>query len=372
MMPDVTLSELMHMARAMTLKYGFCGIPRGGVKAGIVADPEIDPVIKQEILKEFGLKLAPVIKKRIYEPGMDMGIGPGDLSCIWQSAGLKQSRYMKPVTHSRSGYFTGLTVFIAAEAALEKLGIQFNRCTAALEGFGNVGGALAAEYAKRGVKIVAVSTIDGAIYNEKGFDIQELRSQYRRHKSRMINYVNGEIIGMDELFRLNVDILSPCARSWSISEKNADQVQARIVSPGANCAVTPEAEQILADRGILSLPHFVASSGGALGSTMEFLGCTERQILNFTQTEMKKKIVTLLSSAEKEKILPIELAEREALTKFGKMQALQQDTWRSNTIHIAMSMYKTGMLPAILTRKFLPGYLKSKLWSDSILTGIVQ
>ncbi len=367
MMPDVTLPELMHMARAMTLKYGFLGIPRGGVKAGIIADPESNPVTKQEILMEFGQKLAPIIQKRIYEPGMDMGIGPEDLSCIWRAAGLKESRRLKPISHARSGYYTSLTVFAAAQAAVEKIGLEFNQCTTALEGFGNVGSSLVTEYAKRGVKVVAVSTINGAVYNSKGFSVEQLLSQYAHYKSQMINHVGGERIDLDELLNLDVDILSPCARGWSITEKNAGRIQAKIIAPGANCAVSPETERILSERGILSVPHFVASCGGALGSTMEFLGCTEEQILHFINNEVKKKIVNLLAIAERTHQLPLDLAEKEALGKFSKMQVVQQGGWKSKAVQVGMGLYKIGILPTQITRRLLPRYLRGRLWSDSIL-----
>ncbi len=367
MMPDVTITELMHMARAMTLKYGFLGIPRGGVKAGIVADSEIDPDIKREILKEFGMKLAPIIQKRIFEPGMDMGIGPDDLSCIWKYAGLRESPKVNPISHSRSGYYTSLTVLAAAQSAIAKQGLTFNKCTAALEGFGNVGGSLAMEYYRHGVKVVAVSTINGAIYNENGFDIPELLSKYKRYRSRMIDHVDGDTIDMADLFTVEVDILSPCARSWSISTKNADLIRAKVISPGANCAVTYDAERILSARSILSVPHFVASGGGILGSTMEFLGCTDKQIKDFIQREVKKKIDNLLAIAEMEMQLPLELAEKEALGKFGKMQIVKQGNWRSTVIQAGMGLYKSGLLPSRITRSYLPGYLKQKLWSDSIL-----
>ncbi len=369
MMPDVTPHELTHLARTMTLKYGFLGIPRGGAKAGIIADPENNPTTKREILQEFGEKLAPLVQKSIYEPGSDMGVDLDALRVIRKSAGFRVSRRLNPIAHAQSGYYTSFSVLAAAQAAVEKLGLNFSRCTAALEGFGNVGGPLAMSYAERGVKVLAISTIQGAVYDPKGLNIARLLKLNREFGSSMVNHVEGERIGRDELLSLNVDIFSPCARAWSITLQNVDHIQAKIIAPGANCAVTTDAEIVLLKRGILSIPHFVASCGGALGSTMEFLGCTEVQISDFIQSEVKRKITNVIYKAEKEKILPLELAERESLQKFNRMQVMSRRGMKMVKIRIGMGAYKAGLLPGRFIRRFLPGYFKKMLWSDSIFIG---
>ena len=368
MMPTVSLLELKHMARAMTLKYGFLGIPRGGMKAGIKADPEGDPATKQAILAEFGRKLSPMVRRQILQLGMDMGVGPEDFDGLMRAAGLGEARSSDPVSHSRSGFFTSLTVFSGVKVATEAIGLDLGRCTAAIQGFGSVGSTLAQRLAGRGVKLIAVSTIKGAMHNADGFDIDDLLENARRHGSGMVEHLVGERIGMDELLELEVDVLSPCAGSWSVSLNNAHRIRAKVVCPGANCAVTPDAERILFDRGIVSVPHFAASCGGALGSTMEFLGCTEAQIESFVEREVERKQRNLVARARREGALPLDLAEEDALVKFGRMQRTQQANWRSRLMGIGMRAYKSGVLPAPVTRSLLPRYLGGRLWSDSTLT----
>jgi glutamate dehydrogenase/leucine dehydrogenase len=367
MMPDVSLNELKHIAHTMTLKYGFLGIPRGGAKAAIITAPEGDPVIKREILSEFGEKMAPLILKGVYEPGADMGVGSQDLHYILSAAGLKMNRRRDPVSHASSGYFTSMTVFAAAQVAVEKLGMVFNKCTAAVQGFGNVGGALAQLYTRYGVKVVSVSTIEGSVYNTSGLDITNLRNLYRQHGSSMVNHVDGEKIENNDLLSMNVDIISPCARMWSITEKNADKIRAKIIAPGANCAVSLGADRILFSRGILSIPHFTANCGGALGSTMQFLGCTETQIAQFVELEIKRKISNLLNKSEREGVLPIVLAKEEALRKFNRMQSIQTQSSMKQIIRIGMYAYRVGLFPPGIMRRFIPQYLKNKFWADSIL-----
>jgi glutamate dehydrogenase/leucine dehydrogenase len=256
-----------------------------------------------------------------------------------------------------------LTVLAAAQAAVEKLQLKFPRCTAAIEGFGNVGGSLALGYARQGVKVVAVSTIQGAIYDPHGLDIPRLLKIYREFGSGMVEKASAEQISKEEIVELDVDILSPCARGWSITEQNAERIKAKIIAPGANCPVTPEAERILAEKRILSVPHFAANCGGALGSTMEFLGCKKEQIANFIAVEVKKKITVLLDKAECQQILPSELAEKEALAKLKAMRTSYQNGLKSIALRLGMEAYKSGLLPAGLTRIALLHYLKRRLWS---------
>jgi glutamate dehydrogenase (NAD(P)+) len=366
MMPNVGLEELKDLARAMTLKYGFLGIPSGGAKAGIIADPEMDPSEKRSILFEFGSKLSPLIKTGIYDPGMDMGIGPEDLRCIHEAAGLKKSKQLNQISHARTGLYTSFSVLAATQASLQHHGLNFDKCTAAIEGFGNVGGSLASCYAERGVKVIAVSTVRGAVYDYKGLDVGKLQAAYRRYRSDMIDKVDGEKIQLQDLIALPVDILSPCAQAYSITSKNVNQITAKIITPGSNCAVTRDAEEMLYQKGILSIPFFAANCGGALGGTMEFLGCTESQIFNYIYSEIAKKVSNMIVKAEKDKGRIYELAEQEAFNKFAMMGRVQKKSLKSKAVRIAMEMYKANILPVYITRRIVPRYLKSRFWADSM------
>ncbi|MFC1919413.1 Glu/Leu/Phe/Val dehydrogenase, partial [Chloroflexota bacterium] len=170
------------------------------------------------------------------------------------------------VARARTGYFTSLSVLAATKSAARYVGMELGRCTVAIEGFGKVGSSLANELSKEGARVVAVSTSEGAIYSEKGLDVGELTRLYKELGSSFIkSYSNADLIEKGQLLELKVDVLSPCAEYHSIDSDKADRIQARVVCSGANIPAMPEAEQILYQKGVLSVPYFAANCGGVLG-----------------------------------------------------------------------------------------------------------
>jgi glutamate dehydrogenase/leucine dehydrogenase len=165
--PNVSLQELQDLAYKMTLKFGYVGIANGGAKAGIIGNPEGSVEERMALLRKFSDAIQPV--KHTFFPHADMGTTRAEIN----EAFGKSDRRKEP-SREQSGFFTASSVVICASVAANHLGKQMNELTAAIEGFGKVGSAVASFLQQLGVRIVAVSTSRGAIFNNNGLNISEL------------------------------------------------------------------------------------------------------------------------------------------------------------------------------------------------------
>jgi glutamate dehydrogenase (NAD(P)+) len=151
-----------------------------------------------------------------------------------------------------------------------KQGRRVTDYTVAIQGFGNVGATLARLLHLEGVKVVAVSDSRGAVYNPNGLDVPAAVAHKQEH-GMLEGLASAEAITNEELIELPCDILAPCALEQVVTEENADRVKATIVCEGANGPVTPAADMILEDRGVLVLPDVLANAGGVVVSYFEWV-----------------------------------------------------------------------------------------------------
>ncbi|MGH7341803.1 MAG: Glu/Leu/Phe/Val family dehydrogenase, partial [Candidatus Rokuibacteriota bacterium] len=165
---------------------------------------------------------------------------------------------------------TGRGVMIVAREAAKHLGLDIARATVAVQGFGNVGSVSADLIAKAGARIVAVTDWKGGVYNATGLDIPKLLEHAKAHKT-VEGFPGGEPLGNEQLFALEVDILIPAALENQITVENAAGVRARILVEAANGPVTPEANNILQQRGVFVVPDILANSGGVTVSYFEWV-----------------------------------------------------------------------------------------------------
>ncbi|MBP1759538.1 MAG: glutamate dehydrogenase, partial [Firmicutes bacterium] len=133
--------------------------------------------------------------------------------------------------------------------------------TAVVQGFGKVGWHLAKLYQLDGVRVLAVSDVDTAIYDKKGLDILDVY-EYVKGSGTLRGYPKAKEIGNGELLELESDIIAPCAVQNVITEENAPRIKAKFLIEGANGPTTPEAEKILIDKGVFIAPDIWANSGG--------------------------------------------------------------------------------------------------------------
>jgi glutamate dehydrogenase/leucine dehydrogenase len=149
------------------------------------------------------------------------------------------------------------------------LGLHPEECTVAIQGFGNVGGWAARVAHERGYQVVAVSDSDGAIFCETGLNIPAL-VRHQMETGAVVGFEGAVNITNDELLTLAVDVLLPAALGEVIHAGNADKVQCKIVVEGANHPVTPVADAILNERGVLVVPDILANAGGVIVSYFEW------------------------------------------------------------------------------------------------------
>lgn len=327
MLPDITTHEIFLLARAMTYKKATMGVPVGGAKAGIWEDPNVSGPRREAIFRAFGKAMKPLYKANIVLYGSDMGVNDPDVKIFREEAGYPSPPKADSSQELRDGdplenHFTGYGVVVSAKEACKFSGVNMFGARVAIEGFGKVGGGAARYFLKEGAKIVALSTIKGAIYNEKGLDMTKMFDLRKSFGDEgILKYKDAKVIGKEELFFLPVEIFVPGGRPLVIHEKNVDKVKAKVIASGANIPITEGALESLFKKGVIIVPDFIANSGGSTA------GLSRRSGLNTDQTFIAiEKVIgantrEILEAAAKEKINPTKLAIRRALDKVRKAKA---------------------------------------------------
>ena len=159
--------------------------------------------------------------------------------------------------------------------------------TLAIQGFGKVGMYAAIEGYAKGAKVVAVSDVTGALYNEKGLNIAEL-TRYVKEKKVVKDFPDARHISNEDLLTLDVDVLAPCALESVINVDNAADVRAKIIVEGANGPTTREADEILDSRGVIVVPDILANGGGVVVSYFEWV--QDISWLFWTEDEVRNKL----------------------------------------------------------------------------------
>lgn len=362
MLPDVSISELQGLARVMSLKFNFLGMREGGAKAGIVADPSMPQEEKLAVLRTFAEIASPLLKTRAYVPASDMGTTNQEIRYMLESIGSK-APHDKVEKKGNGEFYVAVSVFAGGQAAARHINLDLSQSNLAIEGFGKIGSSVAKVFSQKGTKVVAISTVKGAIYNPDGLNVDRLiRIKNEVGEDVVSAYKEARTIEKSELLTLEVDILSPCARHHSINLKNVEKIKAQIISAGANIPVTREAAQVLWQKGKLYLPDFVTNCGGILGSSMQRAGLNVKFIENFIVREIGRKISEIIEVSEKKNISPIEIAEREVEKRLtGIKTRHKQKTAKRILFDIALKVYKKNLIPTCLVKLYAPRYFKAKL-----------
>ena len=271
--PTVTLEHTRDLAELMTWKTALVGIPFGGGKSGICLDPRTFPAEnKTAIIKEYVHMISAELHSGAYVPAPDLGSTTSDMAVIYGETHLPESVTGKP---PRVGGLpgrreaTGLGVAHTAVLACDDiLGEPITDRRVAVQGFGNVGEWTCRFLAERGARVVAVSDLSGGVHNEAGLSIEALAEH--THRTGGVAGAEGDAITNEELLAMEVDILVPAAIEGVLHAGNAARVSARLVLEAANGPTTPEAETILAGKGITIVPDILANSGGVIASYVEW------------------------------------------------------------------------------------------------------
>ena len=299
--PNVNFDEVKALSIWMTIKCCVAGIPYGGGKGGITLDPrDYSEAELERISRAYAEAISPLIGEKIDIPAPDVNTNGKIMSWMVDA-------YENVVKKSAPGVFTGKPVEFggslarteatgygvnfAAVQALEKLGKDVKGATYAIQGFGNVGYHTGYYAHKAGAKIVAVSTVDVAIYNENGLDMEALFKEYQTNGFITNKAGYGKEISNAELLALDVDVLAPCALENQLTSENAGKVRAKIVVEGANGPTTPEADAILRQNGVLVVPDILANCGGVVVSYFEWVQNLQGYYWEFDEVQEKETVV---------------------------------------------------------------------------------
>jgi glutamate dehydrogenase (NAD(P)+) len=364
MVPEIDEVKIRRLASNMTLKYGFLGMPRGGAKAAVRGDPEAPEAERLQLLADFGRAIAPLLRHRILSLGADAGTDPPGITHMLETVGVSaQRRWSEAVP---PGYYPALTVLTGLRQAARHLGLDLEGCSVAVQGWGKVGSALGRLLAQSKMRIVAISTSRGAIYNGQGLDVGELLRLARTDGSRVVDlYRDAERIELDSLLGLEVDVLCPCAISDAVHSGNAAAIRARTIVSGANNAVTPEADRTLFERGVLCLPDFVTNCGIILGSAMELAWIPTQQVAVFIEKYVGASMARLLDEAHRQHVPVRDVAVPYAQRRFARMcRDAERTTVLDRLVKLGVALNRRNLVPAPLVAAVSRTYFKRMLAED--------
>ncbi|MCH7945703.1 MAG: Glu/Leu/Phe/Val dehydrogenase, partial [Armatimonadetes bacterium] len=190
---------------------------------------------------------------------------------------------------------TGRGVIVTTEEAAKILDLDLSSAKVAIQGFGNVASVAGYLVSDLGAKVVAVSNSTGGIYNANGLPIHELCDRYVSPGGNIHNFKECDEITNEELIELDCDVLIPSAISQQIHKDNADKIKAKLVVEGANGPTTPEADQILSDKGVLVVPDILANAGGVVTSYFEWV--QDLQNFFWEESEVNQRLTRIMRKA---------------------------------------------------------------------------
>lgn len=278
--PDVTLDEVKALSIWMTFKCCVTGIPYGGAKGGVCVDPkELSQGELERLARGYVRGLWKYLGEKIDIPAPDVGTNGQVMAWMIDEYIKLSGNYSlgsftgKPTILGGSkgrDEATGAGVAVIAREAAKKMGLELDGATVAIQGFGNVGGYTAKHIQQKGAKIVAVGLRDSAIYNEDGFDYEDLNSYRQIHKT-LKGYPKATEISLEDFWSLNVDILIPAAIENAIDGNIAQMINAKLICEAANGPITTKADRVLEEKGILVTPDILTNAGGVTVSYFEWV-----------------------------------------------------------------------------------------------------
>jgi glutamate dehydrogenase/leucine dehydrogenase len=280
--PDVDIDEVRALAAWMTWKCAVVNIPYGGAKGAVQVDPAaLSDRELARLTRRYTAAILPVLGPEMDIPAPDVGTDARVMGWIMDTYSMFKGYAVpgvvtgKPIEIGGSlgrKEATGRGVVIVTDEIAFRLGISMQKAKIAVQGFGNVGGAAARIFYEKGCNVVAVSDVDGGVYNESGLNIEEV-AQYMQANRTLKGYSAKGVraISNEELLTLDADILIPAAIENQITEEIAPRVRARVVVEGANGPTTTRADEILSQKGVVVVPDILANAGGVVVSYFEWV-----------------------------------------------------------------------------------------------------
>jgi glutamate dehydrogenase (NAD(P)+) len=301
---DVSLDEVRALAMWMTWKCSLMGLPYGGAKGGVIVDPKaLSNKEIESLTRRYATEISVLMSPQSDVPAPDVGTNGQIMAWIMDTVSMHHGYSMpalvtgKPVEIGGSlGRIeaTGRGVMFSAREALKHLNLPIEGASVAVQGFGNVGSIAARTAHEMGMKVIAVTDVTGGVYNPKGLDIPALMAQLAATRS-VAGFPEADPINNADLLALQVELLIPAALENQITSSNACNVKCRVLAEGANGPTTPEADDILNDRGIFIIPDILCNGGGVVVSYFEWV--QDLQSFFWEEAEINKQLERHVVSA---------------------------------------------------------------------------
>jgi len=331
--PDVSLDEVKALSAWMTWKCAVVGIPYGGAKGGVICNPkEMSDGELERLSRRYIYEISSIIGPKKDIPAPDVYTTPKIMGWYVDTYNkLTGEASFSTITgkplelwgSEGRGEATARGLSYTVEVAAEKLKINPLGATVVIQGYGNAGSISAKLLRKQGYKIIAVSDSKGGAYNPQGIDPSEILD-YKIKTSTVKGFPKAKFISNKDLLEIECDVLVPAALEGVITEKNANNIKAKIIAEAANGPTTPEADEILYQRGVFIIPDILANAGGVTVSYFEWIQglygyfWNEERVNRRLKKLMVKAFNEVLKLAQREKIDNRTAAYIYAISKVAK------------------------------------------------------
>ncbi|MGQ3000305.1 Glu/Leu/Phe/Val family dehydrogenase [Variovorax sp.] len=278
--PDVTLEEVMALSAWMTIKTAAVNLPYGGAKGGIRVDPKkLSLQELEKVTRRYTSEIGIIIGPHTDIPAPDVNTNAQIMAWMMDTYSMNVGGTATGVVTGKPLHLggslgrvkaTGRGVFVTGREAARRLGLDLRGARIAVQGFGNVGSVAAELFAEAGAKIVAVQDHTGTIVNDKGLDLAKLVPISRT--DGVVGFkAGGDIVPNEDFWDIACDILIPAALEGQLTADRAKKTTAKLVLEGANGPTVPQADDILAERGVLVVPDVICNAGGVTVSYFEWV-----------------------------------------------------------------------------------------------------
>jgi len=282
--PGVDIDEVRALAMWMTWKCALVNIPYGGAKGGVIVDPkQLSLGELERLTRRFATEISILLGPEQDIPAPDVGTNAQIMAWIMDTISMHRGYTVpavitgKPINIGGSlGRLeaTGRGVMLMVREIARRLGRGTDGLRVVVQGFGNVGSTAAFLLDQIGCKVIGISDATGGYYRPAGLDIPAMRTFTERHSFRLLEGYSApgvERVGGEALLELDCDVLIPAALENQITEQNAERIRASMIVEGANGPTTPDADMILAERGVTIVPDILANAGGVIVSYFEWV-----------------------------------------------------------------------------------------------------
>ena len=305
---NVDLDEVKALAAWMTFKCAVVNIPYGGGKGGIICDPtKLSESELRGLTRRFTAMIAPIIGPDQDIPAPDVGTNANVMGWIMDTYSMLKGHCVpgvvtgKPIALGGAlgrNEATGRGVMITTLNTLQAAGMDTEGARVAIQGMGNVGSVSAKLLYEKGLKVVAVSDVSGALYDPEGLDIPSILEYLAEKRGNLLEGYdarNAKRISNGELLELDVDVLIPAALENQINSSNADKIKAKVVIEAANGPTTIDADKVLDERGIIVVPDILSNAGGVVVSYFEWV--QNIQSVSWTEETVNEKLKNIMDPA---------------------------------------------------------------------------